>query len=111
MGDSNDGSSNASDSSISVSTRTMYLVIAALFSGIGSSISGLTADTSDRYYASDAAKDFSRRDREFTELRHKIEEHLQHSAKYTEKIDEIENDMQDLTDILIRHAKEHFDRS
>ena len=48
-----------------------YLIIAGLFGGIGSGMFTLTADTSDRYHASTASRDFALRD---TQIRHALEE-------------------------------------
>lgn len=69
------------------------LVLAAILSGFGSSVSTLNKDTSDRYKGADAAKDFAIRDFQISAqgsriqlLETQLAAHLQHSAAYTEVI-------------------------
>ena len=66
-----------------------YLVLAALLSGAGSGVVGLTKDTTDRYKGSDAKADFAERDAEIRDLQRQQNAHLQHSAVYSERIDRI----------------------
>ena len=66
-----------------------YLVLAALLSGAGSGLVGLTKDTADRYKGSDAKSDFAERDEEIRDLQRQQNAHLQHSAVYSERIDRI----------------------
>jgi hypothetical protein len=58
-----------------------YLVVAALLSGAGGGLSALTADTSDRYKATQAKADFALRDERITELRRSWAGHLNECAK------------------------------
>src|SRR6056300_1575996 len=64
-----------------------YLVLAALLSGAGSGLVGVTKDTSDRYKGSDAKEDFAHRDKEIEKLQNMMQLHLQHSATYSDRID------------------------
>ena len=64
-----------------------YLVLAALLSGAGSGVVGITKDTSDRYKGSDAKEDFAHRDRDIEKLQQLMQLHLQHSATYSDRID------------------------
>ena len=69
------------------------LVVAALLSGAGGSISALNKDDSDRYKAAEARADFAIRDTSLargaarlTALELALSTHLQHSATYTQII-------------------------
>ena len=69
------------------------LLISALLSGAGSSILGITKDTSDRYKGMDAARDFALRDERLTELRRDFEETQRRSVKH---FDDIERRLREL---------------
>lgn len=88
------------------------LLAAALLGGAGSGFMGLT-QTDDRYRGSDAQADFAERDAAISRLDQRIyrletrlAQHLQHSAKYTEKI---EADQQQMTEIK-RELDRHISR-
>ena len=84
-----------------------YLVLAALLSGAGSGVVGLTKDTSDRYKGSDAKEDFAHRDREIEKLQQLIQAHLQHSAAYSDRIDRYEIRISELERQLSRHLQRY----
>ena len=89
------------------------LLAAALLGGAGSGYMGLT-QTDDRYRGSDAKADFAERDATIVRIEQRVyrietqlAQHLQHSAKYTEKIEADQRQMSELQAEL----KRHIDRS
>ena len=58
-----------------------YLVVAALLSGAGGGLSSLTADTSDRYKATQAQADFALRDERIAGIKREWQGHLNECAK------------------------------
>lgn len=78
------------------------LLSTALFFGAGNGFVGLAQDTSDRYYSSDAKKDFALRDERTQALKESLISHIKYDAeqhgkheevmsKYREMIRQIEN--------------------
>ena len=66
-----------------------YIIYLALFSGIGSGVAGLSADTSDRFKGADFAREIEVRDRRIQRLEDALHAHLEHSARYSQMIDDM----------------------
>ena len=86
-----------------------YLVIAALLSGAGGGIASLGKDTSDRYKGSDAKADFEVRDRQLEALQKLMYEHLQHSSRYTDRIERYGQRIEHLETELEQHLRRNND--
>lgn len=98
--------SEEKDDDIFTSKWFRSLIFASVLSGLGSSVTTLNKDTSDRYKGADAARDFAFRDARLDALDRGLSAcqsnqaaHLQHSATYTQVI--IQN-QKDLDRIAVR---------
>lgn len=65
------------------------LLIGALLSGAGSGAVNLGKDTSDRFKGADFAREIAIRDARIRELERSQQAHFQHSARYTEIIEQL----------------------
>jgi hypothetical protein len=63
------------------------IVVAALLSGAGNGVVGLSRDVEDRYKGTQAASDFAKRDADIRTIRQALSRHLEHTATYSERID------------------------
>ena len=73
-----------------------WLLIAALSMGAGGNFIGMQKDTSDRYKGSQARADFQIRDTKIQAIERTQALHLQHSAAYTEIINRLSRDIDEL---------------
>ena len=82
----------------SIPNPARWLILGALLTGTGSGAINFNKDTSDRFKAADFRREIAVRDARITALEGEVrtlrvshQRHLEHSAKYTEKIDHIES--------------------
>ena len=90
-----------------VPTPIKWLIIGAMLSGVSSGAVNLNKDTSDRYHASTAAKDFAVRDARIKELERRLQGHLEHSATYTQVIKDHEGEISHIDEELEDHIRNH----
>ena len=86
-----------------------WLLVLALGSGVGSGLLGLSQDTSDRYHASRAERDFKMRDERIQRLESELAAHLEHAAKYTQVIIQIQHENRELKRKFEDHIRQHLD--
>ncbi len=83
----------------SVPNSVKYLVIVAVLGGGAGNYTALTK-TDDRFRGADFKREIAIRDARIKELEQALQAHLQHSAKYTEIIEELRRDLE-------RHTRSH----
>lgn len=71
-----------------------YIIYLALLSGIGSGVAGLSADTADRFKGADFNREIFIRDKRIDRLEDALQSHLEHSARYSQMIDDMRAEMQ-----------------
>lgn len=84
-----------------------YLVIAALFSSAGTGFLSLNKEASEGYTAAHAGRDFQERDKRIDELMKYAVNHSAHSARYSEKIDRLQKDVEEIRRELDAHVRGH----
>ena len=86
-----------------------WIIVLALGAGAGNGFMGLNQDTADRYKAAEAAADFASRDARIRSVEDRINEHLKHSATYTQIIRHLKEDFQDNEALIKEHVSKHMD--
>ena len=88
------------------------LVVAALFSGAGSGAINLNKDTSDRFKGADFTQQIATRDSAISSNRREIEavdrshqDHMRHSAAYTQIIIQLKLDLKELAEEVHEHQR------
>lgn len=88
------------------------LVVAALFSGAGSGAINLNKDTSDRFKGADFARQITTRDSAISTNKRDIEavnrshqDHMRHSAAYTQIIIQLRLDLNELAEEVHEHQR------
>ena len=66
-----------------------WLVAAALLSGSANGVLGLSSDTSDRFKRAEFDTEIAQRDRRIAELEREQHSHREHSARYSQIIDDL----------------------
>lgn len=79
----------AEDDNANINGIPKWLVAAALLSGSANGIVGLSSDTSDRFKRAEFDTEIAQRDSRIRELEREQHKHLQHSAKYSQIIEDI----------------------
>ena len=89
------------------------LVLAALLSGVGGGLGSLTKDTSDRFKGADFRREIATRDATIYELRKELSQlervyydHQQHSAKYTQIIIQVSEELEELKEEVHAHQRQ-----
>lgn len=90
-----------------LSAAHKWLLVAALSAGVGNGVLGLNKDTSDRYKGSQARADFQIRDAKIEALQRQQAIHLQHSAAYTQIINRLADDLDELEATMKSHKHYH----
>lgn len=92
-----------------LSTFHKFIIVLALGAGAGNGIVGLNQDTSDRYKGAQARADFALRDARIRGLEHLIHEHLNHSARYTQVVEQHSHDIEELEQHVEDHVRKHLE--
>lgn len=90
-----------------LSAAHKWLLVAALSAGVGNGVLGFNKDTSDRYKGTQARADFHLRDVKIEALRKQQAIHLQHSAAYTQIINRLADDLDELEAAVKSHKHYH----
>ena len=77
----------------SIPQPARWLIVGALLSSVASGGVNWNKDTSDRFKGADFRREIATRDAEILALRRQLHSHLEHSAKYTQLIIEVEKDV------------------
>lgn len=109
------------DLSSNVPGWARVVLVLSLLGGSANGVSFLTKDTSDRYKGADAARDFSKRDSEISELKRRLSikdrriisledwrrYHTEHSATWTQIIKADDGKLEDLEEDFKDHLRTH----